>query len=196
MREEQKGAYRDPAHYMGRGTNPMAGVTDSRLQREATTFFNDPKNTAAGLPPNNPLNFRSASIEQGRQEGQVISNLYGDWRREGLYDRSRPLAQLTPPSSAARFLQAPTPDGMNAEIASVPMGANGTLGRGTGPLEIQPPPIATDPGLSATVARSSNGTPIGRPLGPGSTDVLQYLEGKRPKGLPPGFMPSGARLLA
>jgi hypothetical protein len=168
MEAQRKGRYRPPTDYTSRYGSVATGVGNSRELRRADQNFS----VGGGAAPNNPGNADRQFLGVQAQNAQVLSNSYGDFRRQ-----LPPLnAGEVPMPMPARYAmaQGPPQEAVNTLAQFPTTQLSMGLPPGGGPVTKPPPPAVTDPGNSATVQRHrGGGAALG--MGPSVPDAPQAL---------------------
>jgi len=152
---------RPDTDYLGAGADPAgAGVPKARMQRNAERLFVNPGTRV----PNNTLVARGVEQELVGDNSRVVSNLYGDWRAQGLPGTGVNYAPQPPTWSWAQRMS-PQPEGTNG-VFDIALSQKIANAQPPSPLPPAANPLIADPGLAKQVARRPDGGPMGLPLPP------------------------------
>jgi hypothetical protein len=157
--DPQRRATRPATDYMGRGNDP-ANVPVARGQKLADQFYTVP----GGRVPNNTLVGNQIQMEVGRDNGQVYSNPYQDWRGANLPGASIDYGMQRPAPAVGRMM---TPQAIGQSESMGDLRWAGQVNGMGGPLAGPPNEWVANPGLMKEVQRYPTGQPVGRPLPPG-----------------------------
>lgn len=165
LMDPQRRATRPMADYMGRGNDP-ANVPVARGQKLADQLYTVP----GGRVPNNVLVGNQIQMEIGRDNGQIYSNPYQDWRGANLPGASISYG-MQRPAPAAMQMMTPQPIGQTEAMGDLRW-AGQVNGMG-GPLAGPPNEWVANPGLAKETPRYPTGQPMGHPLPAGGPPPQQ-----------------------
>lgn len=136
---------RPAGDYMSRGLDP-GNVPVARQQKMATQFYTQP----GASVPNNTQVGRQVQQEIARDNGQIYSNPYGDWRAQGVPGTGIDYREQRPAWAAARVMS-PQPGPASEQVGDLRWA--GQVNGAGGPLAGPPNPWVQNPGIAKEASR-------------------------------------------